>query len=213
MGWIVEGEGLYEAHEGYAAFVTADGQTSGTSSTVGVTTQMGRTSAQDTVVPWWQVVGWQTMCVCGWVGKRWERSSTRSVQHEGALDADDARGYHAEDAEILVPIADSGTTVAAAAYTDWKTHVDPLAAAAPPERLAGELTAVLDDVATLADDRPLAALVLLRQAAGRVDALTHAAARAARANGATWEQIGQTLGVSRQAAAERFSRTTERTFQ
>jgi hypothetical protein len=55
------------------------------------------------------------------------------------------------------------------------------------------------------DTDPLEVLRAASQFQRYFDAVQGAAARAARSEGITWEEIGQALGVSRQAAWERFA--------
>ena len=55
------------------------------------------------------------------------------------------------------------------------------------------------------DDALLAGLTHLGQVAERVDWALLSVVGEARANGATWAAIGQALGVSRQAAQQRFA--------
>lgn len=53
---------------------------------------------------------------------------------------------------------------------------------------------------------------LIAQAAAAVDAAErklHERVRDARANGVTWDEIGEALGVTRQSAHRRFSATSE----
>lgn len=92
--------------------------------------------------------------------------------------------------------------------TEWASHISRLLRDVPPGKLLDNLDDLLDRVAALVDDRPLAALVVLRQLTARADGLTRQAATTAREAGTSWEDIGRALGVSRQAAAERFSRPT-----
>jgi hypothetical protein len=54
---------------------------------------------------------------------------------------------------------------------------------------------------------PLEALRELSQREAQLGRLRREAIEAARAQGATWEQVGAALGVSRQAAWEYYSRT------
>lgn len=108
-----------------------------------------------------------------------------------------------------VPVAgvDEAEDLRSVARIAWRTeHAAGLLAAAPPYDLGRELDGALDRVAELAGDRPVAALALLRQITTRADRVAHAAAGEARRRGSTWEEIGAALGVSRQAAAERFRR-------
>ena len=56
-----------------------------------------------------------------------------------------------------------------------------------------------------ADVDPLVWLVTLAYAAARIDDKLGEVVRTCRANGSSWTQIGQALGMSKQAAWERFS--------
>ncbi len=64
-------------------------------------------------------------------------------------------------------------------------------------RLADEPQAHLDLVA------------LARDAHGETDALLRAAVSSARAAGCTWEQVGSVLGITKQAAQQRYTRSDE----
>ena len=52
---------------------------------------------------------------------------------------------------------------------------------------------------------PLAALAELTRSEAELDAIRRAKVEAARAAGASWEQVGEALGVSRQSAWEYYS--------
>jgi len=52
---------------------------------------------------------------------------------------------------------------------------------------------------------PLAALRELTRSEAELEALRRAKVEAARASGASWEQVGEALGVSRQSAWEYYS--------
>lgn len=124
-----------------------------------------------------------------------------------------ACGWHGVPIVLDGPCADNAALRAMEeAHTDrgrgeWETtHLSWVLRDVPPGALLDDLDAPLDRVGALVDDRPLAALVLLRQATSRADRLAHQAADIARGAGTTWEDIGQALGVTRQAAAERFRR-------
>lgn len=95
-------------------------------------------------------------------------------------------------------------------HAEWAAHIGQLLRDVPPARLLDDLDNLLDRIGALTDDRPLAALVLIGQLTGRADQLAHQAADIARGAGTTWEDIGQALGVTRQAAAERFRRPAPR---
>jgi hypothetical protein len=55
---------------------------------------------------------------------------------------------------------------------------------------------------------PLDALRQLTEGEAELDRLRRASVRAARAAGATWDQVGEALGMTRQSAWEYFSRET-----
>ncbi len=62
------------------------------------------------------------------------------------------------------------------------------------------------DVSTATDDiDPLVMLVMLTFGRARVEDKTVEVVRACRDNGKSWTQIGEILGVSKQAAWERYS--------
>jgi hypothetical protein len=71
---------------------------------------------------------------------------------------------------------------------------------------AGQVTDALADVAYhLAAGDPVCALSAARWAAQEVEALERSLVRHARSQDASWGAIGFALGVSRQAAHERYS--------
>jgi hypothetical protein len=55
------------------------------------------------------------------------------------------------------------------------------------------------------DDELLSSLARIQAVASQVDAAVHDYVRVLRGRGITWTQIGEALGVSKQAAWERFS--------
>ncbi|WP_420637794.1 hypothetical protein [Candidatus Poriferisocius sp.] len=59
---------------------------------------------------------------------------------------------------------------------------------------------------------PLAALRTLAESEAEFDELRRAQVAAARDSGASWEQIGQALGTSRQAAWEHFAKRANDTL-
>ena len=61
-------------------------------------------------------------------------------------------------------------------------------------------------IADALPSNPLDALRELAQGEAQLDRLRRASMSAARAGGATWEQIGEALGMTRQSAWEYFSR-------
>jgi hypothetical protein len=60
---------------------------------------------------------------------------------------------------------------------------------------------------------PLAALRALSRADLELEALRRQRVQAARRRGATWEQIGESLGMSRQSAWEYYTRETRRVLE
>jgi hypothetical protein len=65
------------------------------------------------------------------------------------------------------------------------------------------------DVESLPTD-PLEALKELSRADVELEALRRGRVEAARSQGATWDQIGESLGMSRQSAWEYYTRETRR---
>jgi hypothetical protein len=115
VGWLSED---YE-HEGWAAFVLEDERVGGGSSQAGVVIgtwdkQYRGTDGKDEIVPWTQLLGWQSKCSCGWSGLFWLRDDTDPVEFDGT-DPLDAR------------LAD-GTLVEDASRADWEPHVNALQA-------------------------------------------------------------------------------------
>jgi hypothetical protein len=64
---------------------------------------------------------------------------------------------------------------------------------------------LLDTAAQVAKDGPLAAAAWLRGEAQRADAAISYYVAKARKDGRSWQEIGDALGVTRQAAHERWS--------
>lgn len=64
------------------------------------------------------------------------------------------------------------------------------------------------DVESLSED-PLEALRELSRADVELEALRRERVEAARREGATWDQIGESLGISRQSAWEYYTRRTQ----
>lgn len=111
MGWIREHAGLGGEHEGWAGYVVADGRRA-SSYHGGCVYPTSADGSFDELVPWPEVVAWQTTCARGWIGRRWERATTTPGQHGGRY-PDDA-------------VLPDGTTVEDASLADWKAHVEPL---------------------------------------------------------------------------------------
>ncbi|MEW9556019.1 hypothetical protein [Nonomuraea sp. NPDC050783] len=91
-----------------------------------------------------------------------------------------------------------------AEYRWWSAHAAALLAAAPPSWLVVKSNLLHEQLVGLAADRPLAALTLLAQMETWQRALLDRAVSAARASGASWTEIGDAMGITKQAAHERF---------
>lgn len=75
------------------------------------------------------------------------------------------------------------------------------------ERLMAAAAAAETDPTLTADDtRDLAAVAAASDALGAADTALRTAVDTARSNGRSWASIGTALGVSRQAAFQRFGR-------
>ena len=86
----------------------------------------------------------------------------------------------------------------------WVRHAGPLLAAAPPSWLVIKSNLLCEQIVNLTTERPLAALTLLAQVEAWHHALLAQAVAAARATDASWSEVGDAMGISKQAAHERF---------
>ncbi|WP_331720479.1 hypothetical protein OG851_42685 (plasmid) [Streptomyces sp. NBC_00161] len=186
MGWVTE-DGL---HEGYAVAVLADGRDATAADNPG----SGNWS-------WWcfdgkdgrpLAVGVRAGCDCyngqGRVAKQWRGSAVHPVVFgdDEATEGHDGR---------------SGP------YGEWETaHVRPAQGAAVPEDIAALLDAARRRLAQLAAEHPLAALSAVARLEALAEATGRSAAGAAQRGGESWTGIGKALGVSKQAAHQRFAR-------
>ena len=96
----------------------------------------------------------------------------------------------------------------AAARDRWTRHAITESEAQPPDWLVTKATILQEQITELIRTSPPAALALLAQIDGWHGALLRDAVVAARGTGASWADIGERLGMSRQAAHERFSGLT-----
>lgn len=118
-------------------------------------------------------------------------------------------------AEMCVPVCDCGwrdvrwfgTDEAgrAEARERWARHALMEQELRPPDWLVTKATILREQITELIRTSPPAALELLADIDGWHGALLREAVAAARATGASWADVGEKLGVSRQAAHERFS--------
>ncbi|MER6950935.1 hypothetical protein ABT294_43660 [Nonomuraea sp. NPDC000554] len=95
-----------------------------------------------------------------------------------------------------------------AEYRWWSRHVPPLLAAAPPVELVSKSNLLCERIVQLAGERPLAALTLLSQVESWQRTLLDQAVAGAKEAGATWTEVGEAIGISKQAAHERFRAAT-----
>ncbi|GIH94568.1 hypothetical protein ACFFMN_19225 [Planobispora siamensis] len=91
-----------------------------------------------------------------------------------------------------------------AEYRWWSRHAAPLMAAAPPGELVAKSNLLCERIVKLAAERPLAALTLLSQVESWQRTLLDQAVTRAREAGASWAQVGEAMGISKQSAHERF---------
>ncbi|MFJ4781306.1 hypothetical protein [Streptomyces sp. NPDC088762] len=183
MGWTTE-DGL---HEGYAVAVLADGR----EATADDNPTSGNTG-------WWNFDG--------------KDGRPLAVGVRAGCNCYDARGREVRQwrGETVHPV-DFGDTEGREAgrgpFAEWQTlHAHPATAAAVPD----EADALLDEARTLlaqlADQRPLAALTVVARLEALAEGAGRAAAGAAQRGGESWTGIGKALGVSKQAAHQRFAR-------
>ncbi|WP_214324500.1 hypothetical protein [Nonomuraea sediminis] len=86
----------------------------------------------------------------------------------------------------------------------WTVHAGPLLLAAPPSWLVIKSNLLCEQIVNLTAERPLAALTLLSQVESWQRALLDQAVAKAREGGASWSDVGEAMGISKQAAHERF---------
>jgi hypothetical protein len=89
-------------------------------------------------------------------------------------------------------------------YQWWSRHAAPLIAAAPPRELVTKSNLLCEQIVKLVAERPLAALALLSQVESWQRTLLDQAVAGAREADASWAQIGEAMGISKQSAHERF---------
>ncbi|SDJ45182.1 hypothetical protein [Nonomuraea jiangxiensis] len=89
-------------------------------------------------------------------------------------------------------------------YRWWSRHATPLLAAAPPGELVIKSNLLCERISKLIAERPVAALTLLSQLETWQRALLEQAVAGARQSGASWSEVGEAMGISKQSAHERF---------
>lgn len=91
----------------------------------------------------------------------------------------------------------------------WVRHAGPMLAAAPPNWLVIKSNLLSEQIVNLVGERPLSALALLAQVESWQRVLLDRAVAEARRTGASWAEIGDAMGISKQAAHERFRAHTD----
>ncbi|MEU6584364.1 hypothetical protein [Nocardia sp. NPDC046763] len=171
-------------HEGYVAFVFADGMSGGSYSAGTAIATKGPDGKQLDYADWQhrpeaEVIGWRATCSdCSgmttrgsthWQGPLWKRAQTPAAQNLDELRIYSDKARLPEEIEDLILDA-------------WEEHIAPTLGTYPVELAANEVA----------------------EAQTR---LTEAVL-AARAQGASWDAIGKAAGMTRQSAHERWSRLT-----
>lgn len=178
MGWQAEQFGT--DHEGYAVAVMGDGtepaSIKGNSAWWLYDGQDGRPRA----------VAVRAGCACGW------RSS--EMFPIDVKDHDGTEGFeYGSDAPFP--------------YGAWeRQHIAPLLGTTVPDDLTDAIATVRRLLAGLTTSRPLAAAAAAAEVEKLGSAALQRAVTAARDSGGSWEDIGQALGTSRQAAHQRFAK-------
>ncbi|MFE6703353.1 hypothetical protein [Streptomyces sp. NPDC057718] len=122
-------------------------------------------------------------CACGW------RSSEMFP-----VDFDDEEGTTGYE-------FDSGP------YAAWdRLHIAPLLGAAVPPELSEAIEIVRKMLAGLTISRPLSAVAAATELENLAGGALQRAVTAARDNGSSWDEVGRSLGRSRQAAHQRFAK-------
>lgn len=177
MGW--QTDELGSAHEGFTVAVLRNG-TDATADR-----------------PWWEydgstlprAIAVRPACSCGW------RSDTGEMYPIDFEDQDETEGGEHGDA-------------APYPYGAWmREHIGPLLGTTVPDELKDAIATVRKSLAALAaSSRPLAAVAAAAQVEKLGAAALQRAVTAVRDGGGSWEDIGQALGTSRQAAHQRFAK-------
>ncbi|MFD0163114.1 hypothetical protein ACFVJH_03020 [Streptomyces decoyicus] len=187
MEW--QSEEFGSSHEGMAGAVLADGSEPGP-----VYLDIGSGSHVHQTSQWWAYNGrlgrqradhMRGACSCGW------RGAPRYP-----IDWDQANDGRRYDLDTPGP------------YEDWEEHIGEVESRSVPlpTELAGLLDRLDEQLSALADQAPLAALkavAALERTTGRVG---REAAYAAEVDAASWEAIGQALGLTEKDARARLTR-------
>lgn len=90
----------------------------------------------------------------------------------------------------------------------WQKHIDQVLGDNWPVELREALATVMEQVDTLAKEKPLVALDAITRLERLCSTQAPQAAAAARTTRVTWDAIGRAVGTTRQAAFQRFSKHT-----
>ncbi|MFK0143282.1 hypothetical protein [Streptomyces murinus] len=102
------------------------------------------------------------------------------------------------------PVGDSPAATAAAVKADWDKHIAAATEAMYPVHVADELDDLFARLRVLAQENPQAALTALHELEGRTEPLRVIAVALARHRKVPWQKVADALGVSRQAAWEKY---------
>jgi hypothetical protein len=107
-----------------------------------------------------------------------------------------------------LPANEQGRTATAEQW--WRAHAIPMANTEVPGWLLVKSDVLREQVEILLANQPESALKLLAEVDGWRRQLTERAVASARERGLPWSTVGSALGISRQAAHERFAGAVER---
>ncbi|MGW0819445.1 hypothetical protein ACWD00_40755 [Streptomyces viridiviolaceus] len=140
-----------------------------------------------------EAVGIAAGCSCGWRGA----AAPPGMEGKG--------GYRGGDAH---PITHEEGQAEREAEAEWRDeHVSEFADRAVPAALADQIRGVGDQLdALIMADKPMAALAAIRLSEGNFARQARDAALRASFLDHSWAQIGEALGISKQAAWERYGK-------
>lgn len=101
------------------------------------------------------------------------------------------------------PPTDAGEQAAKRQWND--EHASPIVGRVPPTDLLADIDTLRRRLTELVDERPLAALAALRGVSDWATTQTRRGAGRARDTGSTWREIAEQLGVTAQAAQQRYT--------
>ena len=120
MSWVLD-DAPDALHEGFPAYVTADGTAAVATDRRGLILKFDdHDEHRDQVAPWAALFGWEARCSCGWVGPMYRRTAPDdqdAADHDTGPDADHAT---AEDAIFAAWLAHAHKR---AASSDWLARI------------------------------------------------------------------------------------------